>query len=198
MDKYLIEANIRADGSSRFAKGNKWGVFPSVSAAWRLSEESFIKNLNFFDNLKLRASWGQTGNESIGDPNSNKPANGFLYQPQYGTENVIMNGNIVTAIRQSQMANPNITWETVEQTNVGLDFGFLNNTIYGELDWYSKDTKDILLALGIPHFIGLDAPQQNAGVVRNSGFEAMLGFRKKLGEVNFSASVNMSYNKTNG
>lgn len=195
MDKYLIEANIRADGSSRFAKGNKWGVFPSVSAAWRLSEESFIKNLNFFDNLKLRASWGQTGNESIGDPNSNKPANGFLYQPQYGTENVIMNGNIVTAIRQSQMANPNITWETVEQTNVGLDFGFLNNTIYGELDWYSKDTKDILLALGIPHFIGLDAPQQNAGVVRNSGFEAMLGFRKKLGEVNFSASVNMSYNK---
>ena len=195
MDKYLIEANIRTDGSSRFAKGNKWGVFPSVSAAWRLSEESFIKNLNFFDNLKLRASWGQTGNESIGDPNSNKPANGFLYQPQYGTENVIMNGNIVTAIRQSQMANPNITWETVEQTNVGLDFGFLNNTIYGELDWYSKDTKDILLALGIPHFIGLDAPQQNAGVVRNSGFEAMLGFRKKLGEVNFSASVNMSYNK---
>lgn len=186
MDKYLIEANIRADGSSRFAKGSKWGVFPSFSAAWRLSEESFIKDLNFFDNLKLRASWGQTGNERIDE---------FMYLPQYGTDNVIMNGNMVSAIRQTQMANPNITWETVEQTNVGLDFSFLGNSIYGELDWYSKDTKDILLTLGIPHFIGLDAPEQNAGIVRNSGFEAMVGFRKKLGEVNFSASVNMSYNK---
>ena len=186
MDKYLVEANVRADGSSRFAKGNKWGVFPSFSAAWRLSEEGFIKDLNFFDNLKLRASWGQTGNERIDE---------FMYLPQFGTENVIMNGQLVTAIRQTQMANPDVTWETVEQTNVGLDFSFLNNSIYGELDWYSKDTKDILLALGIPHFIGLDAPEQNAGVVRNSGFEAMLGFRKKLGEVNFSASVNVSYNK---
>ncbi len=186
MDKYLIEANIRADGSSRFAEGHKWGVFPSFSAAWRLSEEGFIKDWNFFDNLKLRASWGQTGNERIDE---------FMYLPQFGTENVIMNGQLVTAIRQTQMANPDVTWETVEQTNVGLDFSFLNNSIYGELDWYSKDTKDILLALGIPHFIGLDAPEQNAGVVRNSGFEAMLGFRKKLGEVNFSASVNLSYNK---
>lgn len=185
-DKYLFEANIRTDGSSRFAKGNKWGVFPSFSAAWRLSEEEFVKNLNFFDNLKLRASWGQTGNERISE---------FMYLPQYGTENVIINGALTTAVRQSQMANPDITWETVEQTNVGLDFSFLNNCIYGELDWYSKDTKDILLALGIPHFIGLDAPEQNAGVVRNSGFEAMLGFRKKLGEVNFSTSVNFSYNK---
>ena len=185
-DKYLFEANVRADGSSRFAKGHKWGIFPSFSAAWRLSEEDFIKNLNFFDNLKLRASWGQTGNERISE---------FMYLPQFGTENVIMNNALVTAVRQSKMANPNVTWETVEQTNVGLDFSFLNNSIYGELDWYSKDTKDILLALGIPHFIGLDAPEQNAGVVRNSGFEAMLGFRKKLGEVNFSTSVNFSYNK---
>lgn len=186
MDKYLVEANIRADGSSRFAPGNKWGVFPSFSAAWRISEESFMKDWGFFDNLKLRVSWGQTGNESIDE---------FMYLPQYGTENVIMNGQLVSAIRQTQMANPDVTWETVEQTDVGLDFSFLNNTIYGELDWYNKDTKDILLALGIPHFIGLDAPEQNAGVVRNSGFEALLGFRKKLGDVNFSASVNFSYNK---
>lgn len=185
-DKYLFEANIRTDGSSRFAKGHKWGVFPSFSAAWRLSEEDFIKKFNFFDNLKLRASWGQTGNERISE---------FMYLPQYETENVVMNGALTTAVLQSQMANPDITWETVEQTNVGLDFSFLNNSIYGELDWYSKDTKDILLALGIPHFIGLDAPEQNAGVVRNSGFEAMLGFRKKLGEVDFSTSVNFSYNK---
>lgn len=185
MDRYLFEANIRADGSSRFAKGNKWGVFPSFSAAWRLSEESFMQDIAFLDNLKLRASWGQTGNERI---------NEFMYLPQYGTENVVMNGTLVSGVRQTQMANPNITWETVEQTNVGLDFSLLNNQLYGEIDWYRKDTKDILLALGIPKFIGLDAPEQNAGVVRNSGVETMIGFRKAFGDFNFSTSVNFAYN----
>ena len=184
-DKYLFEANIRTDGSSRFAKGHKWGVFPSFSAAWRISEEGFMKNLGFVDNLKLRASWGQTGNERI---------DAFMYLPQYNTSNVVMNGSLVSAVYQKKMANPDVTWETVEQTNIGLDFGFLNNTIYGELDWYSKDTKDILLALGIPHFIGLDAPEQNAGVVRNSGVEAMVGFRKTFGEFTFNTSFNLAYN----
>ncbi|MEY8488373.1 TonB-dependent receptor [uncultured Parabacteroides sp.] len=185
-DKYLFEANIRTDGSSRFAKGHKWGVFPSFSAAWRISEEGFMKNLGFVDNLKLRASWGQTGNERI---------DAFMYLPQYNTSNVVMNGSLVSAVYQKKMANPDVTWETVEQTNIGLDFGFLNNSIYGELDWYSKDTKDILLALGIPHFIGLDAPEQNAGVVRNSGIEAMVGFRKTFGEFTFNTSFNLAYNK---
>lgn len=185
-DKYLFEANIRTDGSSRFAKGHKWGVFPSFSAAWRISEEGFMKNLGFVDNLKLRASWGQTGNERI---------DAFMYLPQYNTSNVVMNGSLVSAVYQKKMANPDVTWETVEQTNIGLDFGLLNNTIYGELDWYSKDTKDILLALGIPHFIGLDAPEQNAGVVRNSGVEAMVGFRKTFGEFTFNTSFNLAYNK---
>lgn len=185
-DKYLFEANIRTDGSSRFAKGHKWGVFPSFSAAWRISEEGFVKNLGFVDNLKLRASWGQSGNERI---------DAFMYLPQYNTSNVVMNGSLVSAVYQKKMANPDVTWETVEQTNIGLDFGFLNNTIYGELDWYSKDTKDILLALGIPHFIGLDAPEQNAGVVRNSGIEAMAGFRKTFGEFTFNTSFNLAYNK---
>lgn len=184
-DKYLFEANIRTDGSSRFAN-HKWGVFPSFSAAWRISEEGFMKNLGFVDNLKLRASWGQTGNERI---------DAFMYLPQYNTSNVVMNGSLVSAVYQKKMANPDVTWETVEQTNIGLDFGFLNNTIYGELDWYSKDTKDILLALGIPHFIGLDAPEQNAGVVRNSGVEAMVGFRKTFGEFTFNTSFNLAYNK---
>lgn len=186
MDKYLFEANIRTDGSSRFAKGHKWGVFPSFSAAWRISQEEFMKNLTFVDNLKLRASWGQTGNERI---------DAFMYLPQYNVENVVMNGSLVSSVFQKKMANPDVTWETVEQTNIGLDFGFLNNSIYGEFDWYTKDTKDILLALGIPKFIGLEAPEQNAGVVRNSGVEAMVGFRKTFGEVNFNTSFNFSYNK---
>ncbi|MDR1381208.1 MAG: TonB-dependent receptor [Tannerella sp.] len=185
-DKYLFEANIRTDGSSRFAQGNKWGVFPSVSAGWRLSEEAFLKDVSFVSNLKLRASWGQTGNERIGE---------FLYLPQYGTQNVIMNGLTVSGVSQSQMSNPDITWETVELTDIGLDFSLLNNSIFGELEYYSKDTKDILLNLAIPQFIGLSAPPQNAGIVRNSGIEVMLGYRKTKGEFTFSASGNLAYNR---
>ena len=185
-DKYLFEANVRSDGSSRFAKGHKWGVFPSFSAAWRISEEGFMKNQKLINNLKLRASWGQTGNERIGE---------FKYMPQYNTGNFVVDGNLSTGVYQQQMANPNITWETVEQFNVGLDFSLLNNSIYGEFDWYTKDTKDILLTLGIPYFIGLDAPEQNAGVVRNSGVEAMLGYRKEFGKFSFNTSFNFSYNK---
>lgn len=184
-DRYLLEANLRADGSSRFAQGHKWGIFPSFSAAWRVSEESFMKGLTFIDNLKLRGSWGQTGNERIDD---------FLYLPQYVTENVITNSSLSTAVFQKKMANPDITWETVEQTNIGLDFSMWNGLLFGEIDWYLKDTKDILLSLGIPRFIGLDAPMQNAGVVRNSGIETMFGFRKSFNDFKLATSVNFSYN----
>ncbi len=185
-DRYLFEANIRGDGSSRFAKGNKWGVFPSFSAAWRISEEGFMKNVKFVDNLKIRASWGQTGNEDIGS---------FLYLSQYATSNVVMDGSLVSSVYQSQMSNPDVTWETVEQTNVGLDFSLLNNSIYGEFDWYRKDTKDILVALAIPYFIGLNAPEQNSGSVRNSGIEFTLGYRKTFNKVKFNTSFNLAYNK---
>lgn len=184
-DKYLVEANLRADGSSRFSKGHKWGVFPSFSAAWRISEEGFMTEIAFIDNLKLRGSWGQTGNERIED---------FMYVPRFGTENVITNGVLSTAVRQTRMANPDISWETVEQTNIGLDFGLWSGQLFGEIDWYRKDTKDILLALGIPKFIGLDAPMQNAGIVRNSGIETMLGFRKSYKDFKLSTSINFAYN----
>jgi len=183
-DRYLFEANIRADGSSRFAKGHKWGVFPSFSAGWRISEETFLKPVLFISNLKLRASWGQTGNERISD---------FQYLPQYGTSNVIMNGVIVSGISQSRMSNAVITWETVELTDIGLDFAFLDNKIFGEIDFYNKDTKDILLNLAIPQFIGLSAPAQNAGIVRNSGVELILGYRTK-GEFSWSVTANTAYN----
>lgn len=189
-DRYLLEMNIRADGSSRFADGNKWGIFPSVSGAWRISEESFMKVIDFVDNLKLRASWGQTGNERI-PTNVGK----FLYLPQYTTNNVVMDGSLVTGVYQSRMANPSLTWETVESADIGLDFAFLNNSIYGEIDLYTKDTKDILLSLAIPKFIGLDPPYQNVGVVRNRGIEMMLGYRKVKGDFKFSVAGNFSYNK---
>lgn len=189
-DKYLFEANIRTDGSSRFAKGSKWGVFPSFSAAWRISEEDFMKGSTIVDQLKLRASWGRTGNERI--PTS---IGRFLYLPQYGTENVVMNGSLVTGVHQTRMANPNLTWETVESADIGIDFAFLNNSLFGEFDIYTKDTKDILLSLAIPKFIGLDPPHQNVGVVRNKGAELMLGYRKMQGDFKFTVSGNFAYNE---
>lgn len=188
-DRYLLEANIRADGSSRFANGKKWGVFPSVSGAWRISEEAFMEDVDFIDNLKIRASWGQTGNERIKTDYGK-----FLYLPQYDTENVVMNGNLVTGVYQKRMANPDLTWETVESTDIGLDFAFMNNRIFGEFDFYIKDTKDILLSLAIPKYIGLEPPHQNVGVVRNKGFEAMLGYRKMDGNFKYSISGNLAYN----
>lgn len=188
-DKYLFEANVRADGSSKFAKGNKWGVFPSFSAAWRISEEAFMKDQAWLSNLKLRASWGQTGNESI--PGS---VGKFLYMPQYGTENVMMDGSLVTGVLQNKMATPDLTWEKVQSTDIGLDFGFLDNRLFGEFDYYIKDTKDILLNLGIPRFIGLDAPYRNVGAVRNAGVEVMLGYRKSTGDFKYSITGNFSYN----
>ena len=185
-ERYLFETNVRSDGSSRFAAGHRWGTFPSFSAAWRISEEPFMKGIKWLSNLKLRASWGQTGNEHI---------DAYQYLAQYSTSNVIMDNALVTGVFQRQMSNPDITWETVEQTDIGLDFGFLNNKLYGTFDYYIKDTKDILLALGIPHFIGLDAPMQNAGKVRNSGFEFTFGYRDHFGPVNFNGSFNLAYNK---
>ena len=185
-ERYLFEANLRSDGSSRFAAGHRWGTFPSFSAAWRISEETWMKNVNWLSNLKLRGSWGQTGNEHI---------TAYQYLAQYGVSNVVMDGQLVSGVAQSKMANPDITWETVEQTDLGIDFGFLDNTIYGTFDFYVKDTKDILLSLGIPHYIGLEAPMQNAGKVRNSGFETTLGYRNHFGRLNFSAALNFSYNK---
>ena len=188
--RYLFEANLRADGSSRFGKGKKWGVFPSFSGAWRISEESFMKEVSFISNLKLRASWGQTGNERIRDN-----VGRFLYMPQYVTQDVVMDGNLSTGVYQSRMANPDLTWETVESTDIGLDFAFFNNRLFGEVDYYIKDTKDILLDLAIPKFIGLGAPYRNVGVVRNSGVELMLGYRKATGAFKYSATGNFSYNK---
>jgi TonB-linked SusC/RagA family outer membrane protein len=189
-DKYLFEANVRADGSSKFAKGSKWGVFPSFSAGWRISEEAFMRDATWVSNLKLRASWGHTGNETV-----RSSVGRFLYMPQYGSENVVMNGVFATGVNQSKMATPDLTWETAVQTDIGLDFGFLNNRLFGEIDYFIKDTRDVLLNLGIPRFIGLDAPYRNVGTIRNNGIEMMLGFRDESRAFKYSVTGNLSYIK---
>lgn len=155
--KYLFEFNIRHDGSSRFAKGNKWATFPSVSAGWRISEEKFMQQLKNIDDLKLRVSWGKLGNQNVG--NSYYP---FTTQMKFGI--TTMGGQVVNRASFEDMPNNLIRWETTESIDIGLDMTLFNRLSI-TADYYQKETRDILLSLPIPYTIGLNAPVQNAGVV---------------------------------
>lgn len=165
-DKYLLEVNGRYDGSSRFNGDNKYSFFPSFSAGWRISEENFMKN-SFFDELKLRASWGQTGNQSVGLYSFYQA----LASSAYGFNNASVIG-----FSPAQLANKNITWETTEQLDLGFDAQIFKSFTVG-FDFYNKKTSGILLSLPIPATIGLTAPPQNAGIVQNKGVELQLGYR---------------------
>jgi TonB-linked SusC/RagA family outer membrane protein len=181
--KYLLEANARYDGSSRFAKGRKYGFFPSVSAGWRISQEAFMQPLsNVINELKLRASWGQLGNQLIG----NYP---FMSSLQFGS--YALNKQIVNVVALNTLANADISWETTEMSDIGLDM-----TLFSKLsitaDYYSKRTKDILLLLNIPAIIGLGPPSQNAGVVDNKGWELGINYRGAAKSFRYDVGFNIS------
>ncbi|MDR1918635.1 MAG: TonB-dependent receptor [Tannerellaceae bacterium] len=186
MERYLLEFTLRHDGSSRFADGHKWGTFPSVSAGWRISEEAFWENLKeTVNNLKLRASWGQLGNQNT--LNGYYPAQSVV---NLGT-NYIFDKNITSGAAITAMANTLISWETTTSTNIGLDFSLFNK-VSASFDYYHRVTDDILLNLNIPLIIGLSAPAQNAGKLENRGWEAGFEYNDKFGDFNFSAAFNLS------
>ncbi|MGQ8337386.1 SusC/RagA family TonB-linked outer membrane protein [Sunxiuqinia sp. A32] len=190
MDRYMMTATIRRDGSSRFGSENKYGYFPSVSAGWVISRESFMSNTSsFLDMLKLRASWGQNGSENIGD---------FGYTSIIGNQNIYYFGDNKTQYNGTQptkIANPSLKWETSEQTNIGLDVATLESSLRITLDYYVKTTKDWLVTAPVPLLVGNSAPTINGGSVRNSGFEAEFAYKKNFGKLFFSASINGAYNK---
>ncbi|MDO6439304.1 TonB-dependent receptor [Cyclobacterium sp. 1_MG-2023] len=186
-ERYLLEGNVRRDASSRFAEGNRSGVFPSFSAGWRISEEGFMEQYSgLVDHLKLRASWGQLGNQNIGL----YPFAAFMALGGSAQDYTFGGANAPGAALNS-MANSSIQWETTETTDVGLEFN-----LWGKLDvsadYYIRRTKDILLALNIPQTLGLSAPFQNAGEVLNKGYDLMVNYRNKVGELNYSIMVNYS------
>jgi TonB-linked SusC/RagA family outer membrane protein len=185
--KYLLEANARYDGSSKFASGNRFGFFPSFSAGWRISEEPFFK-LGFVDELKLRGSWGRMGNQD---------AQGDLY-PYWSTinlgHNYVFGDQLVTGAAKTELANRDISWETTEMTDLGLDATFLNGRLEFTGDVYRKNTSDILRRLPIPGIIGLTEPVQNKLKVRNVGWEATLGWRDRRGGFDYSANFNVAQN----
>ena len=185
--RYLASVTVRHDGSSRFGKNNRYATFPSVSLSWRMNNEEFMKDILWISELKPRASWGQTGNQEISNV-----ARYSIYVPQYsgdvwggggyGTSYDIAgtNGgsNLQSGFKRNQIGNPDIKWETTTQFNVGVDFGFMQNRLYGSLDWYNKKTTDILVQMVGIAAMGEGTTQWiNAGEMKNNGLELNIGWR---------------------
>jgi len=185
-NRYLFEGVFRYDGSSRFASQRRWGLFPSFSAGWRISEEDFMQDVDFVTNLKLRGSWGKTGN--------NGTAN-YDYQAVYGTTNYSFNALAATGLISTKFANPDLQWETTTTTNVGLDGNLLHNKLNFEIDLYHKFTNGILYTPDIPLTVGTAAAAtQNIAEVTNKGVELTLGYSGMVGTLNYAFSGNFAYN----
>jgi TonB-linked SusC/RagA family outer membrane protein len=183
--RYLFEANMRYDGSSNFGEGHKWGTFPSVSAGWNISNESFMKNATFIDNLKLRASWGKLGNQDIA-PNQYSSIYSLGQQYSYG-------GVLTGGAAQTNLSNPEITWETSTQTDFGLDLSVLDGKLEMVADYYKKTTTDILRPTSISGVIGgLSAPLVNLASVENKGFEFLVSHKNNIGDFKYGISFNLT------
>ena len=188
--KYLFEANLRRDASSRFPKNSRWGTFPALSAGWRISEEAFMKNIDWLSNLKLRLGWGKTGNEEL------KPDDLYPAVPTYAYGSYMFGNSLYSTAYESRLVNDQLKWATVTNYELGIDAGFLNNKLTMELSVYKKKTNDMLLYLPLQGVIGLDAPAQNVGSVENRGFELVLGHNNRIGkDWSYNLSLNMGYNK---
>ena len=188
-DKYMASFTIRRDGSSRFGKNNRYATFPSVSAGWRINQESFLKKASWIDDLKIRASWGQTGNQEIDNLArytlyvSNYGVNengGQSYGTSYDIAGTNGGSTLPSGFKRNQIGNDNIKWETTTQTDLGFDFAFFRNTLYGNFDWYFKKTKDILVNMPGIAVMGEGSSQWiNAGEMENRGFEFNIGYRNQ-------------------
>ncbi len=200
-DRYLASVTVRYDGSSRFGRNNRYGTFPSVSLGWRISEEPFMKRMEWLDNLKLRASWGQTGNQEISNIarytifESNYGEAGFGGQ-SYGTSYDIAGTNggqtLPSGFKRNQLGNDNLKWETTTQTNLGIDFGLLRNALYGSFEWYYKKTTDILVYMPGIGVMGEGSSQWiNAGEMTNKGIELNVGYRGSVGDFQYDISGNI-------
>lgn len=196
-ETYMLNATLRADGSSKFARGNRYGVFPSISAGWTLSNEKFMQNTqNWLDYLKLRASWGQVGNQNIDNYQYTAPITSSNTHYIFGTTDGAPAQFGYWGAYPSRLANENVTWETSEQTNIGIDARFLKSRLSLTADFYIKTTKDWLVEAPILATAGTGAPFINGGDVKNTGFELALTWNDQAGkDFNYNIGVNGAYNK---
>lgn len=189
-DRYLLTVTVRRDGSSRFSKSNRWGTFPSLAAAWRLSEESFYNKNKWVNDIKLRAGYGVTGNQWGID--------NYAWYTKLKTGQYVFNGAPVSTLYPLVMANPEVKWETVKQWNAGIDLSLFNQRITLSLDGYIKNTTDMLVPMAVPITTGYSdvyVPSINAGKVRNQGWELSLSSRNLTGQLEWVTDLNLSYNK---
>jgi len=207
-DKYLASVTLRDDGSSRFGSNNRYGLFPAASVGWRINNETFMKNIRFISELKLRSGVGVTGNQQIGDV-----ASQGLYQTNYGTVgqtganqnyaqgsnngtaydiNGVGTGNLPSGYVSVQAANPNLKWESTKEFNEGLDYGFLNNSIFGSFDYFTRKTTNILIQPPYAGILGEGQTEwQNGASMSNRGFEFVLGYQNHIGKVTYSVNGNV-------
>ncbi len=188
-DKYLVTFTLRYDGSSRFGDNEKWGSFPSAAVAWRVSEEDFLKDNTVLSNLKFRVGYGVTGNQEIGN---------YKYLPTLsaGSNKYMFGNKVVTAVGPNQNYNPDLKWESTEQTNIGIDYGFFNGRINGSIDYYVKNTNDLLLSFTVPSPAEVTSILANVGSVQNKGFEFDINTDLlKSKNVKWNAYANLSVNR---
>jgi TonB-linked SusC/RagA family outer membrane protein len=190
-ETYLFNATFRADGSSKFAPGHQWGYFPSVSAGWVITNEPFLQGSDWLSSFKLRASWGQVGNQRV---------DGFQYVADIKLTNTNYSfgdkeGTLTPGAYQNRLSNPNLSWETSEQTNIGFDARFLSGRLNVNFDLYSKKTKDLIVLAPILATAGANAPFINGGDVTNKGVELGLSYNNKVGDLSYTVNANGAYNQ---
>lgn len=189
-DRYLFEANIRTDGSSRFGSNNRYGIFPSFSAGWKIGEERFLENAkSWLSNLKVRASWGQAGN--------NQGIGNYAWQAVYAAQNMVLDGLPTKGLYISALSNADLQWETTTTTDIGVDAGFFGDKLTTEIDYYFKNTTDILYTPSIHLTMGeVSGVPSNLGSLANQGVELTVNWREAVGkDFSYFAGVNLSYNK---
>ena len=189
-ERYMAQVTLRRDGSSRFGSNNKYGTFPSVSLGWNIMNERFMeRSRSWLTNMKLRFSWGKNGNDNIGD---------FAYTTLStvgGTSNYYLGqtSQLVYGSKANRLANPDLKWEESEQTNIGLDFGFLNNALTFTVDYFIKKTNGMIIEMPIPSYVGEAKPLANVGDMQNSGVEFELCYKWNVSDAHFAVKANASY-----
>jgi len=187
LDKYLVTATVRTDGSSRFGVNNRWGTFPSLALGWRASEETFLKNVKWLDDLKFRASYGFTGNFNIGN---------YSYMSNIGTNDYVFNGTLASGRVMNTLGNPSLGWEKMREFNAGIDFVGFNNRLTFSVDYYHRNTQDLLLNVEIPESSGFSTVTENRGDVLNRGLELGLNsVNISKDNFNWSTNLNISFNR---
>lgn len=188
-NKYLVTATLRRDGSSRFGENHKWGTFPSASVAWRISQENFMQDAKFINDLKIRAGYGVTGNQNIGNYSFASSLTSAVY---------VFNGNVVPAELAMVMSNPNVQWESVEQSNIGIDATLFQRRLSVTVDGYIKNTSNMLVPMPVPISTGYSdivVPYINTGKVQNKGVEITIASKNFIGAFKWNTNLNISFNK---